>query len=339
MSDVPGEADRAAILARRQRFIALALGGLASGCTPSDPPADGGTTTTTASSSTTGDTETDSDSDSGDGDGDPDTTLTFVTTDPQPCLSVCDTFSQDCPEGEKCVPYASTGGTWDDDKCVPITGEGAAGEPCVYGGTAEATDDCGESTYCWAVQDVDGVLTGVCTPFCQGTPDAPICDDGTSCLIANDGAITLCVPDCDPLMQDCEAGLACAWTGATFSCLVSTEAVATGQPCGYANDCAPSNVCLQADASLACAFASCCVEYCAVDDPQACPDPQLECAPFFGVGEAHRIDHIQTAGSVGDQSDAQSSQAGIGIGGIAHRRLMGHNHCFEIGFLLGRIDR
>ena len=32
-----GDPDRAAILARRQRFVALALGGLASGCTPGKP--------------------------------------------------------------------------------------------------------------------------------------------------------------------------------------------------------------------------------------------------------------------------------------------------------------
>jgi hypothetical protein len=52
--------------------------------------------------------------------------------------SECDPFLQDCPEGEKCVSYASSGGSWDANKCVPVLGDGAAGEPCSYGGTTAA---------------------------------------------------------------------------------------------------------------------------------------------------------------------------------------------------------
>lgn len=48
--------------------------------------------------------------------------------------------------------------------------------------------------------DVDGVLMGVCTEFCQGTENNPICPPLTSCLIANGGSITLCLETCDPLL-------------------------------------------------------------------------------------------------------------------------------------------
>jgi hypothetical protein len=48
-------------------------------------------------------------------------------------------FQQDCPEGEKCVAFASAGDDWDATKCVPVTGSQAADEPCSYGGMVEAT--------------------------------------------------------------------------------------------------------------------------------------------------------------------------------------------------------
>jgi hypothetical protein len=123
----------------------------------------------------------------------------------------CDPFLQDCPEEEKCVAYASprADGIFDCVKCVEILGDGEPGEPCVYGGTLEATDDCGPASYCFNVMDVDGQSIGECMPFCEGTPDDPICPMGTDCLIANHGDINLCVATCDPLMQDCAPGLGC----------------------------------------------------------------------------------------------------------------------------------
>jgi hypothetical protein len=184
------------------------------------------------------------------------------------------------------VPYASTGETWDANKCVPIQGDKPAGEPCVYGGTLEATDDCNESTYCWGVQDVEGVPTGVCTSFCEGSADDPSCAAGAVCLLANEGSINLCIPQCDPLLQDCGDGFGCAWLGEEFGCLVTVDGQAVGEPCGYANDCVPGTVCLDADASASCVGAACCVDYCAVDSPESCPDPELECVGLFVDGRA-----------------------------------------------------
>ncbi len=106
--------------------------------------------------------------------------------------SICDPFAQDCPEGEKCVAYASTGGQLDSNKCVPVGGEQQAGEPCIYGGVVEATDDCDALANCW---DVDAQLQGTCAAFCMGTADSPSCPPGTSCLIAFDGSVNLCLPD------------------------------------------------------------------------------------------------------------------------------------------------
>jgi uncharacterized protein YegL len=134
----------------------------------------------------------------GDGDGDPGgstglTTQGFTPTSDFSAVSECDPFAQDCPEGEKCVAYASTGGMLDANKCVPITGSNMPGDPCTYGGVVEATDDCNNISYCWDATDVMGTLEGACAQFCTGTADDPICPGDLECLIAYEGSVNLCI--------------------------------------------------------------------------------------------------------------------------------------------------
>lgn len=132
----------------------------------------------------------------------------------------CDPFAQDCPEGEKCVPRANDRGTtWVGHKCVPISGDGQVGEPCTSDGVVAATDSCGAESICWGLQEIDGELIGLCTAFCAGTLDAPECMDGTSCLISQEGAFTLCIDNCDPLAPDCPEGSACEWGDYGFHCI------------------------------------------------------------------------------------------------------------------------
>jgi hypothetical protein len=257
-----------------------------------------GTTASTSNGDGDGDTETgdsntgDGDGDPGDGDGDggsgPMTSLTtmFVPDDDFAPPSECDNFVQDCPEGEKCVPYGSTGGNWDAVKCVPVTGDGVAGDSCTYGGVVEATDDCGPDTHCWDVMDVDGMAIGVCTPFCTGTPDDPICGPETSCLIANEGSINLCIATCDPLVQDCSTGLACFWANNGFNCIFTTQDIPLGEPCGFINDCAAGLGCLTAEVLPNCNGSACCGSWCSISEGAACPAMGTECSPFFEEGMA-----------------------------------------------------
>jgi hypothetical protein len=198
---------------------------------------------------------------------------------------VCDPFTQDCPDGEKCVPYASSGTVWDANMCVPVTGDGAIGDTCISAGIVEATDDCGLDSICWDVMDIDGVLTGVCTPFCAGTADVPICDPGSSCMIASDGSITLCIPTCDPLIQDCGDALGCYFTGSDFNCVFTTSNIPMGEPCGYINDCAPGNFCADATSLAVCDGSACCALFCNLVDP-LCLLAQTECVAFFDEGMA-----------------------------------------------------
>jgi hypothetical protein len=262
-----------------------------------DTGATGASTASTQSGDGVGDEDTGgTTSDPGDGDGDPTTTtngatsLTSMGFVPDEgdfgAVSECDPFAQDCPDGEKCVPYGSTGGNWDANKCVPVTGSGAAGDSCTYGGTVEATDDCGQDTHCWDVMDVDGMAVGVCTPFCMGTADDPICGPGTSCLIANDGSINLCIATCDPLLQDCNAGLACFWANNGFNCIFTTQDIPLGEPCGFINDCAAGLGCLTAEVLPNCNGSACCGSWCSVSEMAPCPTMGTECSPFFEEGMA-----------------------------------------------------
>ncbi|KIG17433.1 hypothetical protein DB30_03352 [Enhygromyxa salina] len=234
-----------------------------------------------------GDGDGDADADSiGDADGtsEEETGANFVPLDIIDDTQ-CDPWAQDCPEGEKCVPYGSTGGNWDANKCVVVDGDGQPGDSCTYTGTASASDSCGADSHCWDVMDVDGQAVGVCTPFCDGSPDDPICGPGTSCLVANEGSITLCIETCDPLLQACDEGLGCFWANNDFNCIFTAGDIAESEPCGFVNDCAPGLLCTAGDVLPACAGSNCCTAYCDLASPE-CPVEGTECSPFFEEGLA-----------------------------------------------------
>ena len=117
-------------------------------------------------------------------------TDTWGIPEDYPTIPECDHFSQDCPDGDKCVPYAKGGTEFDDVKCVPITGEGEPGDPCTYGGIVESTDDCGATSFCWT----DGADTGTCTLFCGGWEQEPVCPMGLECQILIEDVFALCTP-------------------------------------------------------------------------------------------------------------------------------------------------
>lgn len=196
----------------------------------------------------------------------------------------CDTFLQDCPDGEKCVPFASGGDKLDCDKCVPVLGDGQPGEPCVHDGIVEGTDDCGPTSQCFNLMDVDGQSVGVCTPFCQGTADDPICPMGTTCLITDEGATTLCMATCNPLMQDCGPGLGCFAYESYFFCLVPAQDIPLGQPCEQINDCAAGLVCVPESVLPNCAGSKCCASFCSLMQGALCPEMGTECVAYYEQG-------------------------------------------------------
>ena len=127
--------------------------------------------------------------------------------------------------------------------------------------------------------DIDGMNIGTCTLFCSGTVDDPQCPPGSACL--GDEVINFCIEVCDPIAQDCAEGTACYWTGQDFNCVLETQDIPTGGSCAFFNDCAGGNFCAAAQFVPGCEGDSCCAAYCDLQDPEACPDPELECTPFF----------------------------------------------------------
>ncbi|MCA9653947.1 MAG: ribulose phosphate epimerase [Myxococcales bacterium] len=205
----------------------------------------------------------------------------------------CDIFAQDCPEGEKCMPWASSGGTWDATRCSPIDeNPGQPGDECsVEGGGASGIDSCDIGSMCWDVDPETNM--GTCVAMCTGDSANPICEDpDTSCSIANDGAIVLCLPNCDPLLQDCAEGQACYPVADIWVCGpdASGEMGAAGDPCEFINVCDVGNICLDASAWPDCAGSiGCCSPVCDTTDPMGdaqCPGAGQTCQPWYEEGNA-----------------------------------------------------
>jgi hypothetical protein len=198
----------------------------------------------------------------------------------------CDFWLQDCPRGEKCMPWANDGGSaWNALRCSPIAEDPAApGEPClVEGSGVSGIDTCELGAMCW---DVDpDTLEGTCVAFCVGDEANPMCEDPNStCSIPSDGVLALCFPRCDPLQQDCTAGNACYPTNDSFQCIpdVSGDMGAAGDACEFINVCDPGNFCASAELVPDCAgMVGCCTPFCNLDqEPLPCLAGQ-ECVPWY----------------------------------------------------------
>jgi hypothetical protein len=64
----------------------------------------------------------------------------------------CDLWKQDCPPGEKCMPWANDGGgSWNATRCTPLAEDPRQpGEPCtVEGSGVSGRDDCDIRAMCW----------------------------------------------------------------------------------------------------------------------------------------------------------------------------------------------
>lgn len=194
----------------------------------------------------------------------------------------CDTFQQDCAAGEKCVAWANDGGeSWNAHKCVPVTGAGVAGDPCtVEGGGFSGHDDCALGHMCWDVDDADH---GTCVALCTGSEESPVCAEGLGCLLANDGALNLCLLACDPLVQDCAGDDLCVEFG-EFVCVPDPVDMpgATNDPCASAVACDQGFACLDPQASSACdqGRGGCCQPFCPFPGG-ACPNPDQTCQQWF----------------------------------------------------------
>jgi hypothetical protein len=205
----------------------------------------------------------------------------------------CDVWAQDCPVGEKCAPWANDGGSsWNATRCVSIDDNpGEPGDPCqAEGSGVTGLDDCNASSMCW---DVDETGLGTCVAFCSGNEASPVCESTeASCVIANDGVLILCLPNCDPLMSDCGDGSACYPTETAFVCVfdASLEEGAYADACEYTNVCDPGLWCAPAETVPGCETPRCCTPFCDLSEPDpdgSCPGAAggQECVPWYEEGQ------------------------------------------------------
>ncbi|MCA9706937.1 MAG: ribulose phosphate epimerase [Myxococcales bacterium] len=207
----------------------------------------------------------------------------------------CDVWAQDCPDGEKCMPWANDGSnSWNATRCSEVADNpGQVGDECtVEGSGVSGIDDCDVGSMCYYVDPETNV--GTCVAFCEGSQAAPMCEPGFLCSIANNGVLILCRRECDPLLQDCQGSAAClpAAGAEGFVCIVdaSGESGAPGDPCEYLNSCDPGLFCAVADAVPNCqGSGGCCSEFCDLTDPMpdaACTQAGQVCEPWFEMGSA-----------------------------------------------------
>ncbi len=201
--------------------------------------------------------------------------------------SYCDLFAQDCPEGEKCMPWANDGGPdWNATRCSPIDDNpGQPGDPCtVEGSGVSGIDDCDLGSMCWGVNPETN--EGECVGMCEGDQSNPLCPPSMECLDQSNGFIVLCLPECNPLVG-CDPGEACIPTDDAFVCTPVLAGAAAGEGCERFDACAPGLSCLASETvGPACdpGIPGCCTSWCnlSAPDPAAgCFDPAHECVPWW----------------------------------------------------------
>ncbi|MBC8074338.1 MAG: ribulose phosphate epimerase [Deltaproteobacteria bacterium] len=203
----------------------------------------------------------------------------------------CDLWEPDCPAGEKCMPWAYDGGSsWNSSRCSPLDDDaGAVGDACtVEGSGVSGIDSCGVDSMCWNVNEEN---VGTCVAFCQGTEANPVCENpATSCVIANDGFLNLCLPQCDPLLTECNDGEGCYPVNDSFACAPDASGTTGvfGDPCEFLNVCDVGLFCANAEAVPGCNAAGCCSNFCdlSIADPNSqCEADGQECVPWYEEGQ------------------------------------------------------
>ena len=209
----------------------------------------------------------------------------------EPAPDRCDPIAQDCPEGEKCAPYApegSYGGS--STKCVPVTGDGKPGEPCMtVDGALSGLDDCEKGAWCSANLG----NAGVCIEMCSGSVNDPSCKDPDKfyCSVNDEGNFNLCIAYCDPLLQDCAGDGLCLPDRDNFLCWwdASGPAGQAFDPCEYNVQCDRGLLCAPSASASECdpGVDGCCLPFCDLTDANAsCPGVGQDCVSLYDEGMA-----------------------------------------------------
>ena len=212
----------------------------------------------------------------------------------------CDVWAQDCPKGEKCMPWANDGGDeWNATRCSPIVDlPEAPGDPCFVEGSAwSGIDDCGARSVCWGVDpETNG---GTCYAQCSGTEADPQCEDGRACWVGYEGTITMCVSICDPLAPMCATGETCVlidgadWVARCIPMQLVAGLEYGAQCLEEVFPCAEGLVCAGKEHVPGC-VGNCCTTLCDTSMPAECPDAASgqQCWPLFGAMPPPRFANV-----------------------------------------------
>ncbi len=230
-----------------------------------------GTTTTGSTGSTCGDGTVDDGEQCDDGNNDDgDGCAADCTSEGD---SMCDPYTQDCPDGQKCTSSnAMAGDFWNINICIEVMGNQTEGSSCTVLGDEPGggIDDCDVGLIC-LFADEEG-MNGTCTAFCTGDPDNGMCEGAKAfCVPANDGFLPICLNSCDPLLQDCPFDHGCYGDSedGSFLCFKPDpkEGGMDNDNCAFDNACLPGFQCLPPEVVAECeqGFDGCCNPFCALD--------------------------------------------------------------------------
>jgi len=200
----------------------------------------------------------------------------------------CQLGLQDCPAGEKCNPYA-TSGWFKDYRCVAVSeNPRAPGESCEIAGiVTSGLDDCERGSYC--VSPDGASLQGTCVSHQVGSQTRTLCvDPFTTPSIGADSVLTPCPARCNPLAPDCGPDQGCipARLEDRFVCVpIAVESPTPLQEeCSFDFECEAGAACINADMLPECTGAACCASFCNTGVP-SCPG-STTCESWYAADQA-----------------------------------------------------
>lgn len=113
--------------------------------------------------------------------------------------------------------------------------------------------------------------------------------EGIEDVIHQRGLDPLCDDACTPLLQNCDAGESCQWTGEDWACADAGNGD-HADPCSVAGDCSAGLLCVEGDLVAGCSSTSCCTWVCDADDNfDACPGAGRCVDVFVGDGNPYGL--------------------------------------------------
>lgn len=185
---------------------------------------------------------------------------------------LCDFYKQDCKPGFKCAPLDAPICLSDQFKCVPLVEPtvGDGGLCTLSDGICGGVDNCEVGLFC-SFSDEEQ-LFGTCLAICMGAiGEGFTCSVPTQECVRTGGDVSVCIPRCHPLKQDCGAGQTCSYQGLQFGMVcIAQDPMPSGllMPCASEKDCEVGLSCVP-DGVSGCQGA-CCTPFCNVQDANSC---------------------------------------------------------------------